>query len=269
MADDDARKRFARKIVERSGDLPSLLIEAVAQGLFDLPAEASEEERLSVAAKVAGGSARGQVANLIKLWNKHVPELRPESIALALQAVAEKEHEHRKSQSLDLVWSGPTTEGTTLRRTDQALYELINGARDSITIVTYVAYKVPKVKEALFNASERGVHISLILRSEEDEEGDVQVASLKALGRELPKSADIYIWPEEKKEEYSGKKAGIIHAKCAFADDNVLLVSSANLTEYALSVNMEMGILVRGGRLPFEAAQHFRKLIQQGDLEKL
>ncbi len=40
-----------------------------------------------------------------------------------------------------------------------------------------------------------------------------------------------------------------------------MLVSSANLTEYALSLNMELILLIRGGDLPARVAGHLRRLI--------
>jgi phosphatidylserine/phosphatidylglycerophosphate/cardiolipin synthase-like enzyme len=59
---------------------------------------------------------------------------------------------------------------------------------------------------------------------------------------------------------------GSLHAKCAVADRRVLFVSSANLTEYALKLNMELGLLVRGGDLPGRAIGHLRRLVEEGVL---
>ena len=50
------------------------------------------------------------------------------------------------------------------------------------------------------------------------------------------------------------------------ADRRALLVSSANLTAYALTLNMELGLLVRGGDLPGRVAGHFDRLIEAGVL---
>ena len=49
----------------------------------------------------------------------------------------------------------------------------------------------------------------------------------------------------------------------------MLFVSSANLTEYALTLNMELGVLVRGGSLPPRVADHFTRLIERGVLERV
>jgi phosphatidylserine/phosphatidylglycerophosphate/cardiolipin synthase-like enzyme len=53
--------------------------------------------------------------------------------------------------------------------------------------------------------------------------------------------------------------------KCLVADRKWALVSSANLTDYALEENMELGLLVgetTAGRL----AEHFEQLIARGEL---
>jgi phosphatidylserine/phosphatidylglycerophosphate/cardiolipin synthase-like enzyme len=42
-----------------------------------------------------------------------------------------------------------------------------------------------------------------------------------------------------------------------------MLVSSANLTEYVLTLNMEMGILVRDGPLPGQVKVHLDRLCQR------
>ena len=48
------------------------------------------------------------------------------------------------------------------------------------------------------------------------------------------------------------------------ADGNHLFLSSANLTDYALTINMELGLLMRGGRLPGQVERHVQQLIDQG-----
>jgi hypothetical protein len=44
----------------------------------------------------------------------------------------------------------------------------------------------------------------------------------------------------------------------------VMLVSSANLTEYAMTLNMEPGILFCGGPLPRQVDAHLGRLIEMG-----
>jgi phosphatidylserine/phosphatidylglycerophosphate/cardiolipin synthase-like enzyme len=49
----------------------------------------------------------------------------------------------------------------------------------------------------------------------------------------------------------------------------LLCLSSANLTEYAFSINMELGVLITGGALPGRVERHFDSIIQDGRLLKL
>jgi len=62
---------------------------------------------------------------------------------------------------------------------------------------------------------------------------------------------------------------GSTPAKLAIADDHVLLVSSANLTQSGVGRNIEAGLLVRGGPVPARAAEHVRQLQASGTLERL
>lgn len=59
-----------------------------------------------------------------------------------------------------------------------------------------------------------------------------------------------------------------LHIKCAIADAKHLFIYSANLTEYALTLNMEMGLLVHSQELATQVLEHIECLIHQGTLMK-
>ncbi len=63
-------------------------------------------------------------------------------------------------------------------------------------------------------------------------------------------------------------KPAFLHVKCAIADGQRLFLSSANLTEYAFTINMELGLLITGGALPEQVEKHFHQMIQQGVFAK-
>jgi hypothetical protein len=48
-----------------------------------------------------------------------------------------------------------------------------------------------------------------------------------------------------------------------------LFLSSANLTQQAFTINMELGILVRGGMMPGRVEEQFERLIQCGQLKQV
>jgi phosphatidylserine/phosphatidylglycerophosphate/cardiolipin synthase-like enzyme len=62
---------------------------------------------------------------------------------------------------------------------------------------------------------------------------------------------------------------GILHAKAVVADDEVVFVTSANLTEAALDRNIEIGLVVRDRALAASVSSHFRALIDQRLLRPL
>jgi phosphatidylserine/phosphatidylglycerophosphate/cardiolipin synthase-like enzyme len=74
----------------------------------------------------------------------------------------------------------------------------------------------------------------------------------------------VYYWPKEKRGQDDKGKLGILHVKCAVADGRWLFLSSANLTEYAFTINMELGVLVTGGNLPAQVQEHFDRLVCAG-----
>ena len=63
--------------------------------------------------------------------------------------------------------------------------------------------------------------------------------------------------------------SGVLHAKAVVADDEAVLVTSANLTEAALDRNIEIGLLVRDRALAASMTMHFRVLIDRGFLSLL
>ncbi|MGH7880454.1 MAG: phospholipase D-like domain-containing protein, partial [Candidatus Binataceae bacterium] len=98
-------------------------------------------------------------------------------------------------------------------------------------------------------------------------EGEQTYDPLVAL-RGLAEGISVYHWPYPKRPLVGpGTKRGFIHVKAAVADERVAMISSANLTAYALYANMELGLVVRGDAIPERIARHFRQLIRDGVLE--
>jgi phosphatidylserine/phosphatidylglycerophosphate/cardiolipin synthase-like enzyme len=53
------------------------------------------------------------------------------------------------------------------------------------------------------------------------------------------------------------------------ADGQWLFLSSANLTQQAFTINMELGMLVRGGTMAGRVEQHFDQLVNDGHLKEV
>jgi phosphatidylserine/phosphatidylglycerophosphate/cardiolipin synthase-like enzyme len=205
---------------------------------------------------------RALAQQLVATWKLQAPDVNGRELAFGLLTASRCEHLHRTSQALSLVWTGPDIEAIPPRRTDQALLQLIESAKTTLTIVSFVAYKVPHVGAALARAARRGVAVRLILEDAEASQGKVAFDALKGLGTEVAERCHVYIWPTEKRAKTLNGTHGSLHAKCAIADGRRLLVSSANLTEHAFSVNIELGVLVSGGALPARAERYWTWLIQ-------
>lgn len=188
----------------------------------------------------------------------------PASLAWALRAASDVDERRRREQTIELVWTGPSPEGTVLRRTDQVLLDLIRSARRTLHMVTFAAYKIPILNEAMLAAARRGVEIYLIFES--PVAGNITFAVTRTVGEELGALCNIYVWPPDKRPRDDAGRYGSLHAKCALADEETALISSANLTEFALNLNVELGLLVHDGALPGRVVEHLRRLMDENVL---
>lgn len=168
------------------------------------------------------------------------------------------------TQSLELVWTGPTTPFVSARRTEQALLQVIESARKSLFITSFVAYDVSSIIDALNAAITRGVRVSMLLESSHDHGGSVTIDVIGKM-RELVPEASLYAWVR-KSDVFSG---GRVHAKIALADATSCFITSANLTGFAMEKNMEAGVLVHGGRVPVLLERHLNTMIELKIVDKV
>jgi cardiolipin synthase len=192
----------------------------------------------------------------------HVPSSR--ELASLLRGVAYATAAERTARRVELVWSGPSVVSSTFRSTEPALLELISSARQEVYVVAFAAYRVPAVAAALQAALARGIRVVFVL--ETDDSGKVSFDPLPVLQGGGALAAEVYYWPQNMRKRDLRGRHGTLHAKFAVADRERLLVSSANLTEFAFELNIELGVLLRGGTAPTEAAEHVDELIRRGVL---
>jgi len=186
-----------------------------------------------------------------------------------LQSAALSEQTHRDSHSVELVWTGPDTEQTPFRRTEQAILQVLDGAKSRITLVSFAVNRIPNVGKALVRAAQRGVKFTVIVETPDKIEGEGEYSTIKALGQEVAACSSVYFWPKENRPLSENNKVGILHVKCAVADGEWLFLSSANLTQQAFTINMELGMLIRGGTMPRRVEEQFKGLIQSGQLKQV
>lgn len=204
---------------------------------------------------IVGANQRGQ--RLLKHWQ--LGDITGKELWGILIGANRAHARARAGMSIDLVWTGPSSQLVATRKTEQVLLEVIDRATDSLFLVSFVAYGVPSVVSAVHRAVQRGVEVSILLESSEQHGGELSLDSIDMLKNALPR-AKVYYW-KDKGSEFSGGK---VHAKVAVADSMICFISSANLTGHAMERNMEAGVSVRGGDLPRRLHRHLEALASVG-----
>ena len=256
----DAVQQVARSV-------PASGIDALCAALEGSPA--GKVDRNGLIQSVTLPNHRMVVMSLLDRWQRDFTGVAPQSLALAIRSAAYGFQAPDQGTSEALVWTGPSAPGLRLRRIDQALLEVIDASQKELLLVTFAAYKVPLIVSALEAALTRGVQVRFVAETVEDSQGKISFDAAKVLGADLASGIQVYVWPFAKRMVDASGKHGSLHAKCAVADRSMLLMSSANLTDYALSLNMEMGLLITGGGLPSRVVDVFAHLIQNQTLVPL
>lgn len=260
----------ARVIVESAHalacSLPSSTIESVASAILtssesSLPAELSR--------RVPHHHHRDLALAFLNRWRNEATSIDARAVALALQTAALSERTHRDSQSVELAWTGPNTEQVPFRRTEQGILQVLDGAKNRITLVSFAVYRIPNVANALVRAAKRGVRLTIIIETPDKIAGEGEYSTIKALGQDVANCSTVYFWPKENRPLGENGKVGILHVKCIVADGHSMFLSSANLTQQAFTINMELGMLIRGGSMPSQVEQQFDHLIQVGQLKRI
>ncbi len=194
------------------------------------------------------------VEQLAAAWQK--TRVGSDELASMLLAASHMYTKASSEQSIELVWTGPTTPFVSARRTEQALLQVINSAEQSLFITSFVAYDVSTIVKALNAADERGASITMLLESSQDHGGSINIDVIGKM-RGLVPGAQLYAWRDKTGDFADGR----VHAKVAVADKTSCFITSANLTGYAMEKNMEAGVLISGGHIPRLLDDHLRSLV--------
>jgi phosphatidylserine/phosphatidylglycerophosphate/cardiolipin synthase-like enzyme len=201
-------------------------------------------------------------------WVKADEAISGAEIASALSVAALQGNRVRTLSGVELVWTGPTTISAGLRSTEQVILEMISAARESIFLVAFAAYRIETLVTELRSAVARGVRLVFVLEDKDESGGKVSVNALSALSGANLSQATVYIWPLEQRPRNERGQYGALHAKFVLVDGHRLFVSSANLTEFALNLNIELGVLLTGGDAPRQMERNLTELIRTGVLRK-
>lgn len=246
-------------------------MEAILTAATDLVAMLSPSRIGALAARVRGSTpverdgslhqlvstpaARAALDRLITAWKQ--TETSGDVLAGILLGAAFARQQTQRESSVELVWTGPTTPFVPTRRTEQVLLDLIGHARSDLFLVSFVAYDVSSVVEALNAAAARGIKIRILLEASTSQGGSLSVDPVATMRRCVP-SAVLYIWTDRPAPFTEGR----VHAKVAVADGRTAFLTSANLTGHALEKNMEAGVVVRGGHVAAGLSAHLHALIE-------
>lgn len=246
---------FWREIAELTGELHPERIAAIAVSIERLPGHSA----LPLARSRFGPNTGKELyARLHHAWTAH-PEISPREVAAAMRGASEATSLQTSAEILEFVWSGPSTGIVPVRKTEQVVCEIIDGAFVEVFIVSFVAYKVDRVVRSLQAALSRGIKVKILLEESLERGGSLDFDSRSLMQREL-RDARFFAWKANPTNLIGGLQ-GKVHGKCVVADGKTAFVSSANLTAAAMEHNMEIGLLVRGGSLPRQLNEHMQALI--------
>ncbi|MCK4412559.1 MAG: DISARM system phospholipase D-like protein DrmC [Candidatus Eisenbacteria sp.] len=169
----------------------------------------------------------------------------------------------------DLVWSGPEVPGVPARDTRRVYDELLGSAERSVWVSSYAYFDGPRAFKTLARRMDERPALSVtLLLNIQRRRGDSTTAedlvrrfAERFWSRDWPGKVRPQVFYDPRSLEPEGP-GGVLHAKAVVADEEVVFVTSANLTEAALDRNIEAGLLVRDRALAGSMVSHFRGLIE-------
>jgi phosphatidylserine/phosphatidylglycerophosphate/cardiolipin synthase-like enzyme len=264
----NAQQRALACIAATASELPAATIEWFAAELEAIPDGRLTRPRLERLIKGCQGFAhRRGLQQLMHCLGEAGVDLPPIAVAWALRGAGARDVAESVSDRLELVWTGPDTAVVKPRESFGALIEVIDSSREQLTVASFAAYKAQPVAAALKRALAR-VQVRLILESAQESGGKVSFDPLAALGLTAAQNLAVYVWPQAKRQVNAAGQHGSLHMKCAVADASLVLISSANLTDHALNLNMELGVIVCSPALGAELTALLDALIATGVLQE-
>ena len=237
------------------------VISAIESGLLT-----TQSGSVSIA-KLAAGRTGVQAAltRLIRSWSELFDSQSDAEFAVQLAALKEAVVlTASEATPTEVVWSGPKVEGSYLRATRQVVQDIIAAAQTELLVVGYwLAGKedhegiINDIIELIADAVTRGVKVTMVLDEGEKGYGKNNGDTLVSLWPKTVPLPQLLTWKIPADEKHLK-----LHAKVLLADRHDALVTSANLTMYALDRNMEMGVRIQG--IPSERiGQHFELLVHR------
>jgi phosphatidylserine/phosphatidylglycerophosphate/cardiolipin synthase-like enzyme len=246
--------------------LPTKIVEQVSSLLFENTV-ISPNVRFEILNQFPQVYVRQELIDFFDIWQKDFPTVFCPTVGFAIKTLlVDHSIQQEKNGEIKLIWTGPKTEHFTIRRTDQALLDIVKKAQNEIWLVSFAVYRIPELTVEIEKAIERGVEVCFLLETPESSNNVISYNPQQNFSTLIAEKAKFFIWPYEKRAVSDRGRRGVLHAKICISDQKYLLLSSANLTQHAMEINIEMGVYVERGELPREVSLHFRELFRQGEI---
>lgn len=235
--------------------LPPAQAERLGRALCEA---ATPDEAGGVAYLIPSAPFAAAAEQLLAAWRAS-PTVTGVSVGAAVAAAAHAHALARQTNELELVVSGPTSEVIHARRTEQVLLQLIGEARREILLVTFALEMHDELRQALTEASERAVSITVLAEDPADYPGFRGSPEHAVRGLTLERLR----WLADARP----KRGAALHAKVVVVDRTTALITSANLTQRASGDNLETGVLMRGCDTARRIVEHVEELVRTGTLQ--
>ncbi|MEI7768500.1 MAG: DISARM system phospholipase D-like protein DrmC [Chloroflexales bacterium] len=264
----DAHDELSLAIARLVGEAAPETVHTLAATIARLDWSTHRHARSALLSTTVPAQLRARATAILDAWQPVSGDLSPAALAAALRAAVATASQLRAEQHLEVLWSGPVVPSVALRRTDQALIEVIEAAQQRLLLVSFAVHPTPAIIAALEAALSQGVMLTMIVERYEADGSLMAYDTIQALG-DIAQRSTIYLWPQATRPVDATGRMGLMHVKCALADRRMLFLSSANLTGAAMNRNMELGVMISGGEIPQRVGAQFDQMIARGVLRQV
>lgn len=244
--------------------LPAAMVIALSMRLAEVNTPYSQPLAVAILQSISNPRLRRSVEDLLAAWRDDQSfNWQSRELAAAITSAIYTFEAEQNALSVDLVWTGPSTSSLAIRRTDQVLLQLIQDCHYTLTLISFAIYNVPEIVQALATALDRGVQLRILAETPESSQGKVAYGLEATFGPDILNRAQVWVWPREKRPVSKDGRYGSLHVKGAIVDDCRLFITSANLTEYALALNMELGVVIRSEPLANQLKGQLEVMIRE------
>ena len=247
------------------------LADALKSGRLPSPYTRSLVSRTNI----APGCVDTVLASLNRL---HDEGFSPKQAGILVASLAEERKSNKTIDELvSLVITGPEAPGTTIRDTSVVVGELFRTATTSIVVVGYSVYQGQQIFAELGKRLDEvpKLQASMYLNLPPVQDTDEESIVTRRFGNDFLKNhwpegcrvPDIYFDPRSIAADRSQRAS--LHAKCVIVDEQDVFISSANFTERAQSMNIEVGVRFTSPTLARQLETHFKSLVNIGALKPL